>query len=40
MATELQKYQLLPYFLSWQSSEFLPTVQNITNMIIVGNLNF
>ena len=38
---ELQKYQpILPYFFSRQSSEFLPPVQNITNMIIVGNLNF
>ena len=34
IAIELQKYlPILP-------SEFLPPVQNITNMIIVGNLNF
>ena len=41
ISTELQKYQpILPYFFSRQSSEFLPPVQNITNMIIVRNLNF
>ena len=38
---ELQKYQpILPYFFSRQSSEFLPPVQNIRNMIIDENLNF
>ena len=41
IAIELQKYQpILPYFLSRQSNELLLPVQNITNMIIVGNLNF
>ena len=41
IAIELQKYQpILPYFFSRQSSEFLLPVQNITDVIIVGNLNF